>query len=77
MADSESVHKQSPQRPPTDIGSASVGESPKTTIRLDDGLKGDAERCAKERGIPLAEFVRQAVAHYVAWCAAQKEREEP
>lgn len=46
-------------------------ESPKTTIRWDEGLKGDAERCAKARGIPVAEFVRQAVAHYVAWTAAQ------
>lgn len=54
------------------IGSGAVPESPKTTIRWDEGLKSDAERCAKARGISLAEFVRQSVAHYVAWTAAQK-----
>lgn len=49
-----------------------MAESPKTTIRWDEGLKADAERCAKARGIPVAEFVRQSIAHYVAWCAARE-----
>lgn len=57
-----------------------MADEGKTTIRLDDGLKADAQRCANQRGIKLAEFIRQAVAHYVAWTAAQKEAqndEEP
>lgn len=58
------------------VGSEFVPESPKTTIRRDEGLKGDAERCARARGIPVAEFVRQAVAHYVAWTAAQDDRKD-
>jgi hypothetical protein len=40
---------------------------------MDEGLKADVERCAAERGIKVAEFVRQAITHYVAWCAATKE----
>lgn len=64
------------QRPDEDVGSPSVPESPKTTIRWDEGLRGDAERCAKARGISVAEFVRQSITHYVAWCAAQKEDAE-
>lgn len=55
------------------VSSDPMAESPKTTIRWDEGLKGDAERCAKARGISLAEFVRQSVAHYVAWTAGQEE----
>lgn len=58
------------------VGSHEVAESPKTTIRWDNGLKGDAERCARERGIPVAEFVRQSIAHYVAWCAAVARNDE-
>ena len=50
-----------------------MAESPKTTIRWDEGLRADAERAAADRGISVAEFVRQSVAHYVAWCAARKE----
>jgi predicted transcriptional regulator len=49
----------------------------KTTIRLDDGLKADAQRCADERGIKLAEFVRQAVTHYVAWTDAHRTTDAP
>lgn len=56
--------------PHDDVGSRAVPESPKTTVRLDEGLKADAERCAKARGIPVAEFIRQAIAHYVAWTSA-------
>lgn len=62
--------------PVGDIGSGEVPESPKTTIRLDEGLRADAERCAEERGIKLAEFVRQSIAHYVAWCASARERND-
>lgn len=50
-----------------------MAESLKTTIRWDEGLKADAERSAAARGISVAEFNRQAIAHYVAWCAAQEE----
>ncbi|MDR5730551.1 MAG: hypothetical protein RB191_24345 [Terriglobia bacterium] len=53
------------------VSSDPMAESPKTTIRWDNGLKGDAQRCAKARGISLAEFVRQSVVHYVAWTAGQ------
>lgn len=66
--------------PASQVGSRAMPESPKTTIRWDEGLKGDAERCAKDRGIPVAEFVRQSIAHYVAWCAAtvsEKNDQEP
>lgn len=61
--------------PSNDVGSGAVPESPKTTIRWDEGLKADAERCAKDRGIPVAEFVRQSIAHYVAWCEVIKAQE--
>jgi predicted HicB family RNase H-like nuclease len=61
------------ENPSIALGSPDVPESPKTTLRWDEGLKSDAERCAKERGISVAEFVRQSVAHYVAWTAAQKD----
>lgn len=70
--------KENAQDPTGDVGSGPVPESPKTTIRWDEGLRADAERCAKERGIAVAEFVRQAVTHYVAWCAAMDpERTKP
>lgn len=62
-----------PTRP---VHSGHMPESPKTTIRWDEGLKADAERTAKERGIPVAEFVRQSIAHYVAWCEAMKARND-
>lgn len=64
------------QRPRSDIGSDDMAEALKTTIRWDLGLKSDAERCAKARGIAVAEFNRQAIAHYVAWCAAQTEAQK-
>lgn len=60
------------EQPHDDVGSPHVAESPKTTIRWDEGLKSDAERCAKARGIPVAEFIRQAIAHYVAWTSARE-----
>lgn len=34
-------------------------------------MKADAERLARERGVTVAEVIRQAVTHYVAWCEAQ------
>lgn len=40
--------------PSDDLASAPSPESPKTTIRCDEGLKADAERWARERGIPVA-----------------------
>lgn len=61
--------------PTSDVGSGRVPESPKTTIRWDEGLKSDAERCAQDRNIAVAEFIRQSIAHYVAWCAASKSAE--
>lgn len=60
------------QKRPQPVGSPDVPESPKTTIRWDEGLKADAERCASERGVSVAEFVRQSITHYVAWCAGQR-----
>lgn len=66
----------SAKRPTGDVPSRAVPESPKSTIRWDEGLKADAERCAKARGITLAEFIRQAVTHYVAWTEAQNEPPE-
>lgn len=52
-----------------------VPQTPKTTIRFDNGLRTDAEQCASERGISLSEFVRQSVCHYIAWCASAKKAE--
>ncbi len=66
----------SPHSPSEPVGSDLVPASPKTTVRLDEGLRADAERCAKARGISVAEFIRQSVAHYVAWTAAQAQNDE-
>lgn len=49
-----------------------MAESLKTTIRWDEGLKADAEHYARVRGISSAEFIRQAIAHYCAWCEAHQ-----
>lgn len=63
--------------PVRNVGSSpEMAEALKTTIRWDEGLKSDAERCAKARGISVAEFNRQAITHYVAWCASQKDAQE-
>lgn len=56
--------------PSEDVGSRTVPESLKTTLRWDPGIKADAERYAKARGISPAEFIRQAITHYCAWCEA-------
>lgn len=69
MSGSKGTEGMSPQQ----VGSGDMAESPKSTIRWDNGLRADAERCAKARGISVAEFVRQSIAHYVAWCAARDE----
>lgn len=76
MAESGSGQHEQQHDPGGHVRSGPVPESPKTTIRWDEGLKADAERCAKDRGIAVAEFVRQSITHYVSWCAAQKERED-
>lgn len=73
MADLKTSDREQDDKPSRPVGSQPVPESPKTTIRWDEGLRADAERCAKARGIPVAEFVRQSITHYVAWCAAQNE----
>lgn len=72
MADRKTPDRAAADDPNKHVASPDVAESPKTTIRWDEGLKADAEQCAKERGISVAEFIRQSVAHYVAWCAATK-----
>lgn len=65
-----------PTRRRRDVESAAMPETPSTTLRLDAALKADAQRCADERGIKLAEFIRQATVHYIAWCEAAKKAQD-
>lgn len=76
MIDRKMRHTMQMCAPSDDVGSQLVPESPKMTLRLGEGLRADAERCAKARGITLAEFIRQSVTHYVAWTAAQGDQND-